>query len=150
MRKSIGTGLVLCLLLAQALAAATVRETLERFEFFGRWAARCDKPALPDNSLRTVYVRPDGRIEFTESLGGGYEPNTYAVIEARVTKADTVLLLIDLNGETRQDLTMRRNGGRIRTINNRRSADGTFVVKNGIVTATGQPTPWLSHCAELR
>jgi hypothetical protein len=154
MRGLSGSGFALCLLFVQTAATptspATVRETLERFEFFGTWAPRCDQPASPDNSVRTVYVTTNGQVEFTESFGQGYEPNTYAVLDATIPNTDTVLLHIDLNGEIKQELTMSRNGAQLRTISNRRGSDGPFVVKNGIVAATGQPTPWLSHCADPR
>jgi hypothetical protein len=154
MRKFTGAA-VACLLLAQILlapiaAAAPIRDTLESFEFFGTWAAHCDRPTSPVNSLRTVYETANGQVEFTESFGEGFEPNTYAVTDATVPMRGTIVLRIVLNGEIKQQLTMRQKRGRIRTMSNRDSEKGTFVVKNGIVTNTSKSTPWLSHCAQAR
>ncbi len=136
------------LLLALNADAAPLRATLESFEFFGTWAVSCEQPAAPDNVVRTVYVAADGQIEFSETFGDDYEPNIYGVLAADTYPHHTIVLRVDLNGEARQRLTMRRKGGRVRTVTNQNIDDGSFVVRNETVVKTGQATPWLSHCSE--
>lgn len=150
MSRSVGTALVLCLLVAGASAADTVQTTLKAFDFFGVWSPECDLPAAPGNSLREVTVSAAGQVRFTESLGKDYDPNVYVVLEAKRTAPDTVILRIELNGQTKQDLTIVRAPGRVRTMANQRVADGVFVVKDGVVSANGRETPWMNHCAKAR
>ncbi len=136
------------LLLAPAQAQST-RRVLENFTFFGKWSPHCDQPAGPANSLRNVYVARGGEVQFTESLGAGYKDNLYRVLDAKRIAPDKVVLRIELNGTITQDLTMVKEGGRIRTVANQRT-DGQFVVKDGIVLANGNATPWVSRCAKAR
>src|ERR1700690_3464426 len=100
MRKFAGA-VVACLLLSQTLlapiaAAATIRNTLESFEFFGAWAAHCDRPKSPANGVRTVYETANGQVKFTESFGEGFAPNAFAVTDATVPMRGTIVLRIDL------------------------------------------------------
>jgi hypothetical protein len=152
MRIKLGTGAVLCLLLIQSAAvnAATLRQKLENFDFFGTWAAACDRPPSGANTVRKVFLASDGRVEFTESFGKGYEPNMYEVFDAAVPDQNTIVLNIELNGLTRQKLTMARRNGELRTMSNQAVDSGSYIVKDGLVTGTGLPTPSLSHCPDVK
>jgi hypothetical protein len=147
MRYLCGAAVVLCLFSSPA-AANDMRATLQTFGFFGRWAPRCDQPASLTNSVRNAKVADDGRIEFTESLGEQYQPNRYVVLDARKRGADAVVLRIELNDKIKQDLTMVKRGGLLRTMTNRQIAGDKLIVKGGVIVATKQKTPWLSHCGE--
>jgi hypothetical protein len=146
MRKVLAASAVLFVLAAGSAQAASNRETLEAFGFFGSWAENCAGPATPSNNHRTAFVSPAGHPTFTEILGPESEPNVYVILRARRVSGDVIRLRIRLNGEIVQDLTMRRDHGRLRTMTNRDAAGGALVVKNGIVTANGRQTPWLTHC----
>jgi hypothetical protein len=136
-----------CALGATPAAAATIRETLDQFGFFGRWAVDCDQAASLDNNVRSAYVAATGDAIFTERLSPNSEPNVYVILSARRVGDDTIVLRIKLNGMSDQDLTMRKSGGRIRTFTNRDPHSGTLLVKNGIVGSIGRETPWLTRCA---
>jgi hypothetical protein len=147
MRSLRGAALLLCLF-SSPVAANDMRGTLQTFGFFGRWAPHCDQPASLTNSVRNAKVTEDGRIEFTESLGEQYQPNRYVVLDARKRGADAVILRIELNNAVKQDLTMVKRGGLLRTMTNRQLSDDKLIVKGGIVTATKQKTPWLTRCGD--
>jgi hypothetical protein len=131
-------------------AADSVQGTLKEFDFFGVWSPECDLPAAPGNSLREVTANDQGQVRFTESFGKEYDPNVYVVLDAKRVNSSTFILRIELNGATRQDLTMVREPGRVRTVANQRVTDGSFVVKDGMVVANGNATPWMVHCARGR
>ena len=139
---------VLCLCVVSGAQANTIRNRLEAFEFFGRWAPDCAAPASPTNAVRDVSVAPDGTVAFTESLGADYEPNVYVVLGAKRASADKIVVRVQLNRETEQELTMQRRHGRLRTMQNRLAAGGALVVANGVALRNKQKTPWLSPCAD--
>jgi hypothetical protein len=132
---------------AAPAGAETVRETLDQFGFFGRWAMDCAAPASADNNVRNARISPTGDPIFSESLGGDGEPNTYVILRAKLNGGDTITLRTKLNGEIEQDLTMRRDGTRLRTMINRDVGSRQYVVRNGVVSSTKRETPWLNHCA---
>jgi len=137
---------VLASLLLPAMASAqSSRKVLEDFGFFGNWAPDCSIPATPTNIRRHAYNTQGGEVHFTESVTLNTKRNIYAVFEARRIAPDKVLLRIQLNGKDMQNLTMKKENGRLRTIYNEK-ADGDFLVKDGIVVSTGKETPWLTYC----
>jgi hypothetical protein len=131
-----------------AARAETLTQTLEAFGFFGRWAMDCSQAPSPENTVRTARVSPTGDPIFSESLGGQGEPNTYVILRAKRTSADTITLRIKLNGEYQQDLTMHRQGDQLRTLSNREVDTRVYVVRKGIIAATKQATPWLTRCEQ--
>jgi hypothetical protein len=137
-----------CLIGGAPADAATVRQTLDAFGFFGTWARDCDKPASLTNNQRVVTMSPRGRPMFIESLGPDSEPNVYVILRARRPARDTIVLRVKLNGGDEQDLIMRHDHDRIRTIDNREVATGTYIVRKGVVASTKDETPWLTRCAK--
>ncbi len=129
-------------------SAETLRQTLDAFGFFGTWARDCDKPTSATNNLRVATVSPTGDPMFTESLGPDSEPNVYVILRVRRAAGDTIVLRAKLNGDVEQDLTMRRDHDRIRTIDNREVATGRYIVRRGVVASTRNETPWLRRCSE--
>lgn len=141
-------GVVLAALVAggPAHAETATQKVLERFQFFGTWALDCERPAAADNPVRSA-PKPSGKtVMFTESLGG--EANVYVIKRAKPAADDTISVRIELNGEIRQDLTIKREGDRLRTMTNRDIATKDVVVREGIVLSTGEPTPWLKYCRD--
>jgi hypothetical protein len=130
-------------------AAESPRQVLEAFGFFGRWSPRCDQPPSLANSLRTTSVAPTGAVGFSEQFGKNFNENFYEVLDAERIADDQVSIRIRLNGETTQDLVMAMDQGRLRTMANRPldgANAGRMIVKDGRVTASGTPTPWMSRC----
>lgn len=127
--------------------ASSLVDTLTAFGFFGTWAVDCTQPASPLNNYRSAYVSPTGDPVFTESLGPASDPNIYVVLGAKRESDDTIVVRVKINGEFEQDLTMRKEGSRLRTTTNRDVGKRErFVVRNGAVLSTGNPTPWLTRC----
>lgn len=133
---------------ADSSAAPSIRDALEAFGFFGRWAPDCSRPAALDNSRREVMRTLGGGVTFTDSLGEEFVANTYVVLKVTVKAPDTVVMQIELNDTIRQDLTMVKRNGKIRTMVNQPLTSDKPVVENGIVLANGLKTPWLSRCGD--
>jgi hypothetical protein len=131
---------------AASADADSLRETLDRFGFFGRWAMDCAQPASPSNTVRDAHVLASGDPAFSESLGGEGKPNVYVILRAKRIEDDSIVLRIKLNGEIKQELTMRREDNRLRTMSNRDLESGDYVVRKGVVRSTKTETPWLTHC----
>ena len=130
-------------------ADETPRQVLENFGFLGRWSPRCDRPPSPGNSLRTTSVTPAGTVRFREHFGKGFRDNVYEVLAAEWIAADQVRIRIRLNRNATQDLVMAREDGRLRTMANRPldgANAGQAVVEDGLITASGSPTPWMARC----
>ncbi|MGE5270868.1 MAG: hypothetical protein ACM3JG_14475 [Thiohalocapsa sp.] len=124
---------------AQAQGAAGV---LNAFGLFGRWAMRCDAPPAAGNIVETVAWSGREPVEFTAS---GAFTNRYRVVSATMPNAATLAIEVELNGRGVENLTIVRSGtNSIRTMWNR--SERGFLVREGIVAATGEPTPWLYRC----
>ena len=128
--------------------AESARETLDQFGFFGTWAVHCDEPASPDNVMRHALASTKTRLSFTETLGKDSQPNIYSILSAKRLDADTVVIRTKLNKDIEQDLTIRREQNRVRTMQNREVGTRDFVVKDGIVDANKSETPWLTRCSD--
>jgi hypothetical protein len=134
----------LALLVAAPAQAQSARGVLAEFGFRGEWSADCGQPPGPDNSRRVISGSRRS-VKFVENLGEDYRPNEYVVVAARRIGRDTVTIQAELNGENVQELTIVRDGRRMRTTANV-AADGKSLVKDGVVVASKRETPWLSRC----
>lgn len=146
MRTILSLAVLLCVSAHAPARAESVVDTLESFGFFGRWAQDCKMAPALDNSWRTAVPSDDGSARFVENLGGDYRPNVYDIRNATRTGPDTILLRIELNGQTLQDIAMTRSGEQIRTTSNVAVISGVAIVKDGRVVATNRETPWLKRC----
>ena len=127
---------------AQAQQAAGI---LNAFGLFGTWAVRCGAPPSPANVVQTVAWTGHEPVEYSATIGSPAPATHYRVISAQMTNATTLVMEVLLNGRYTENLTISKSGNdAIRTIWNR-SARG-FLVQNGVVAATGRPTPWLRKC----
>jgi hypothetical protein len=131
-----------------AVRADTARETLEQFGFFGTWAVHCDEPASPENVTRHALASTKSRPSFTETLGKDSQPNIYSVLGAKRVGDDTIIIRTKLNNDIEQDLTIRKDQNRVRTVQNREVGTGDLVVKDGIVDSNKSETPWLTRCSD--
>lgn len=127
---------------AQAQSASSV---LREFGFLGDWSVDCRKPPGPDNSRRKAVAARRGAVTFVEDLGEDYLANKYVVRSARRIAGDKVAMRVELNGEITQDITVVKQGGRLRTTDNV-NADGKALVKDGVVLSTSGETPWMQKC----
>jgi hypothetical protein len=131
-----------------AARSETARDALEQFGFFGTWAVHCEEPASPENVTRHALASTKTRLSFTETLGNDSQPNIYSILSAKRLNADTVVIRTKLNNDIEQDLTIRREQNRVRTMQNREVESGDFVVKDGVVDSNKSETPWLTRCSD--
>ncbi len=126
----------------QAQEAAGI---LNAFGLFGSWAVECGAPPSPGNVVQTVGWTGREPVESSETIGTGAAANRYRVISARMPDATTLVMQVLLNGRFTENLTIAKYGNdAIRTMTNQ-TWDG-FLVQNGVVLASGRPTPWLRRC----
>jgi hypothetical protein len=137
--------IALAFLAATPAEAQSVRRVLSDFGFIGAWSADCGMPPASGNTRRTARSGRSGLVTFEEDLGPDYEPNKYVVLSALRVARDAVALRVELNGERVQDLTVVKDGRRVRTMENV-GADGKAVVKDGRLVANNRETPWLNKC----
>ena len=127
-----------------AAQAQAVAGTLNGFGFFGSWAVQCGSPA-PTNIIREVKWTGHEPVEFIESYAGATTGNHYRVLSAQMPNPTTLQIQVLLNGRIVENLTIAKYSTNwIRTMTNQTSQG--FVVQNGVVAASGQPTPWLQKC----
>ena len=119
--------------------------------------ASCGTPGLAhaflqhaDPGAGTTLRAPPQRValSFTETLGNDSQPNIYSILSAKRLNADTVVIRTKLNNDIEQDLTIRREQNRVRTMQNREVESGDFVVKDGVVDSNKSETPWLTRCSD--
>lgn len=137
--------LPIALLAATPAEAQSPRRILSEFGFMGAWSPECRTAPAPNNSRRTTRIGRSGTVTFEEDLGPDFEPNKYVVRNAQRVGRDAVSIRVELNGEHVQDLTVVKDGRRLRTMENV-GADGKAVVQNGRVLASNRETPWLTKC----
>jgi len=126
--------------------AATISDTLEAFGFFGTWATNCHQPPSRSNNQRSAFISATGDAMFNESLGPDSEPNVYVILKAVRGDDGKIIMRTKLNGETEQELIMRIDGDRLRTLSNRDIASRKYIVRHGRVVSNHHDTPWLTHC----
>ena len=125
--------------------AQEVAGILNAFGLFGSWAIECGAPASPGNVVQTVGWTGREPVEYSETIGAGAAANRYRVVSARMPDATTLVMQVLLNGRFTENLTIAKYGNdAIRTMTNQ-TWNG-FLVENGVVVASGRPTPWLRKC----
>ena len=136
----------LCVLAGPAaVQAQQTAGILNAFGLFGSWAIQCGAPPSPANVVQTVSWTGGEPVEYSETIGPGAAANRYRIISARMPDATTLLLQVLLNGRDTENLTITKYGNdAIRTMTNQ-TWNG-FLVQNGVIVATGRPTPWLRKC----
>lgn len=144
----LGPAAIASCIVPAAFGVDASRDLLERFRFFGTWAIDCSESSAIDNVIRTAVVSSTGDPTFTENLGPNSEPNIYVILRAWQLGQNEIGVRIKLNGVREQELVMRFQDGRIRTMSNRDVKSGRFLVKGGNVRGTGTKTPWLTRCGD--
>ncbi len=125
--------------------AQEVAGILNAFGLFGSWAIECGAPASPGNVVQTVGWTGREPVEYSETIGAGAAAKRYRVVSARMPDATTLVMRVLLNGRFSENLTIAKYGNdAIRTMTNQ--AWNGFLVQNGVILASGRPTPWLRKC----
>jgi len=140
----------LCVLGSAAASPAwaqgqSVSSVLANFGFFGTWAMHCGAPPAPTNIVQTVPPSGRGPVEFSDTVAPGTPGNRYRVLSARMAGPTTLVLRVELNRGSIEDLAIVKSGNWVRTMTNQRSP-GAQLVRDGIILANGRRTPWLQKC----
>jgi hypothetical protein len=133
------------ILLAVPAAADTAKQVFEQRGLLGSFAVDCSRPVSPQNHY--TYFRPidGGRVQIDLMVGPQQRQYAY-VIERAEPRGSNQVAISMANPQWRLDLLYRVEHGRLRTMESVRH-DGTVVVRGGVFTANGRPTPWLVRCS---
>lgn len=144
MNRKIALCVALCLVWPGLAAAQSAKSVLEEAGFVGTWAIQCGSGPELENGHQVFEIQSSGSAQVRILFGKGYENLVYVIREIRRLPGGQIWMRTSFKSEDRE-LTMLREGNRLRTMSNRRT-DGTFVVKDGILVASGSETPWITRC----
>jgi hypothetical protein len=156
-----------------SLRAATPVETIREFGLIGTWSSDCAVPTGTLGASRLTFEPSENGLAtststFSIPIPQPNSQGTRSYPEAiSVFQIDTAAVLSDtkvkLTGKVAKlsrsdgqaspppdaaprEMTVEKANGQIRVVDNR-TADGTAIaVEDGVVRATGKPTPFLSRC----
>jgi hypothetical protein len=131
-----------------AASAATVAETASRWGLIGRWSLDCH--AAPDHDRGAVLAyQITGRSKLVLHRDFGDAEDNAEVTAAAVSENGRLDLRIYFPQlrQTRELELARLPDGGIRTVYNRMRG-GAYSIKDGRITATGQPTPAQFRCGD--
>ena len=133
---------------ATAASAATVAETASRWGLIGRWSLDCHIPPDHDRGAVLSYQVTD-RNKLVLHRDFGDSEDEAEVIAADISGDNQLNLRIYFPQlrQTRELGLARLPDGAIRTVYNRASK-GAYSIKDGRITATGQPTPPQFRCGD--
>jgi hypothetical protein len=125
--------------------AESVEQVLTDFGLMGRWAADCT-PAPGKAPLASHYtVMGDGKVMRLLDFGQpGNSDFDYTVVSAERIAPDQVAMHL-VNAHDSFDIVMQMANGRSRSYQSKK-ADGTVVVKDGIMVKSGTAMAWQYKC----
>jgi hypothetical protein len=138
--------------LSSTAFAESAWDVLDRFGFVGPWAISCRETASPQSSWVTVFRDANGLVRRKFDRGPDRPTLMSALDSVQIITSTTIKLRIrnddpnwgSTNG-TITDVVMVKENSRVRTLESKGS-DGKEYIKDGIVTSSGQPSPWLEKC----
>ena len=121
---------------------------MQDFGLTGKWAVDCSQPPSGNNPHVSFTVR-EGQTRRTTDAGPSLRQGSVVIVDAKRLDRSTIVVReqSDSPGVPTVDITIIRDDGRTRSLASQRVDDGSFLVKDGIVIASGRETPWLSRCA---
>lgn len=133
---------------ATAAPAATVAETASKWGLIGRWSLDCRIPPDHDRGAVLAY-QITGRNKLVLHRDFGDTEDNAEVIAADISDDNRLDLRIYFPQlkQTRELGLMRLPDGGIRAVYNR-TRGGAYSIKDGRITATGQPTPPQFRCGD--
>jgi hypothetical protein len=147
--RSAGEGLLFAALLLHASAAvaqSSPREVLEKHGMLGNWAVDCASPPSAGNPY-SVYRAIDAQRVQRDVMTGPSQRAVAGFIESAGEAGPNNLVLTQVR-ETREDVTVRVTGNRMRTMDFARN--GVKLVAGGRSVGSGggggAETPWTNKC----
>ena len=124
--------------------AETAANVAAQWGLLGSWRIDCTAPPSVDNFNETYVVR-GGKLylDRVDSGGAGSEP----VLAAKIRPDNSIAIFIRFESaaQTRENDVI-RDGDRKRVMSNSRINSQDYSVRNGVLVASGKPTPWMNHC----
>ncbi|KAB2920443.1 MAG: hypothetical protein F9K29_00975 [Hyphomicrobiaceae bacterium] len=148
MRSIVLTSAVLavCISAGEALAGPD-SDALAKFGMEGTFAVDCAQPPGPRNPYLTYTVSPRGGVTRTlkmdPSLDGSFSMRNLRLL------ANDRLQYQETGRQAEFTVIIARIGGRIRSWESVRG-DGQAMIRDGLFTGSGQPTPAFEKCASAR
>jgi len=136
--------MILALAASDARAQA-VQGVLESAGLFGTWSADCSRPSSPAIPRSIFLALPNGTVVRQLRIGPEEDRRfDYTIASAQRVDPNQVQMRY-ANAETAFDIVLEIQGARYRAIRST-AADGTKVIENGIVVASGRETIWQQRC----
>jgi len=140
-------------LLSSAAFAETAWDVIGRFGWTGSWSLSCSELPSPTNAWLKFYRDANGVARRSLDRGNGPEL-TIVIDSAQIITATTMAARLrnddsswGTNNGVYVDAILVKENGRIRAISSKK-ADGTEVIKDGIIISSGKPSPWTEKCGE--
>jgi hypothetical protein len=167
--KSITVGVIMGVSIG-LLRAATPIETITEFGLVGTWSPDCAVPVgtlgasrvtyePSENGLATSTSTFSGPIPLPDAQSGPSYREVTSVfhIDAATALSDRQIKLVGqitiVNGQAGppsdaapREMTIEKANGQIRVLDNRLAGATAIAVEDGVVRATGKPTPFLKRC----
>ena len=139
---------IVLVIVPDAASAATVAETASRWGLIGRWSIDCHVPPDHDRGAVLSY-QIAGRDKLVLHRDFGDSEDQASVTAADISDDNLLNLRIyfPLLKQTRELGLKREPNGSIRAIYNR-TRKGEYSIRDGRITASGQPTPSQFRCSE--
>ncbi len=138
--------ILILLTLAPCASAGTVTETASKWGLIGPWSQDCSLPPDHDRGTVLIYeIARGNRLMLRRDLGDAKDDNE--VVGAEISADGTLKLRVYFPSlrQTREYGLMRQPDGTMRAMYNR-NRKGEYTIKDGKLTANGNPTPPLHNC----
>ena len=147
MRRLLPAFLAAALAAAGAASAQSPAETLAQFGLLGRWSRDCSQPSriVPHVTFERVAGGTGAQYRMDYVASSFVNP----IDNVRVLTSSTIALRIlpgaDEKDGVANDLVILREGRRYRTISSV-GGNGKVHIRDGILVARGEPSPWNDRC----
>lgn len=138
--------LFVLMILPQAVAAQSLKETLIRFGLQGNWAVNCHTQASPDNDHATFVMTSDDKARSTFKFGPKYDPFVNTIVSAQLIDGDPSQIRLKqfTNFNETEELIIRIKEGKFQTFY--KISNGKILVKDGTTAMNGREAFWHERC----
>ena len=135
------------LTLAPCASAGAVTETARKWGLIGPWSQDCSLPPDHDRGTVLIYAVSRGnRLMLRRDLGDARDANEVVGAEVSADGMLNLRVYFPSLRQTREYGLMRQPDGTMRAMYNR-DRKGEYTIKDGKLTANGNPTPPLHKCS---
>jgi len=131
---------------ALSASAQTNAQNATTWGLLGMWKVDCSRRAGNGLDASQTYVIRDGKLELDRDFGT--VKDTANVTTARIRAEGTLELVIlyPSLSQTREFVLVKGPDGRIRSVSNRNVDTNEFSIRDGVLLANGNQSPWQSRC----